>query len=174
MSLCAYECRVVPGLLQSEAYARAVFRNQVPPLDDEQVEQQLTARLERQELLRARPNTAYSFIVEEALLLRQVGGAEVTRGLIDHVLAVCRGLRNVEVQVMPLRRRDHAGSDGPVQLLETPEHRWIAYVEGQRGGWLHSDAKEVSVLQMRYARMRTQALTPEDTVGLLERLRGAL
>ncbi len=73
ISLYTYECRVIPGLLQTEAYARALFTDQLPPLDDEQIEAQLAARLERQELLRDRPNTAFSFILEEHLFLRQYG-----------------------------------------------------------------------------------------------------
>lgn len=116
INLCTYECRVVPGLLQSEAYVRALFHGRVPPLSDEQIETQVAARIERQRLLRDRPNTAYSFVVEEAMFLRRTGGAEVTRQLIGHVLA-CAEMRNVELQVMPLVRETHAGLDGPVQLL---------------------------------------------------------
>jgi transcriptional regulator with XRE-family HTH domain len=173
VSLCTYECRLVPGLLQTEAYARTLFVNQLPPLGDDQIEAQWVARAERQRLLRERPNTAFSFILEEHLFLRRTGGAEVTRGLIDHVVELAE-LRNVEVQVMPVKQQAHAGLDGPMQLLETPENRSFAYNEGQRGGLFVSDLKEISVLQMRYARMRSQALTFEDSVSLLQRMRGEL
>lgn len=172
ISLCTYECRVVPGLLQTEAYARAVFLERVPPLADEQIEIQLTARQERQRLLRDRPNTAFSFIVEEALFRRCTGGADTTRQLIDHVLE-CAKLRNVQIQIMPLVQAHHAGLDGPLQLLETPDNEWFGYVEGQRGSLLICDRKDVSVLQMRYAKLRSQALTPEDSVSLLKEIRGA-
>ncbi|WP_119582559.1 helix-turn-helix domain-containing protein [Streptomyces europaeiscabiei] len=173
ISLHTYECRLIPGLLQTEAYARTLFVEQLPPLDDDQIEAQWVARAERQRLLRERPNTAFSFILEEHLFLRRTGGVEVTRGLIDHVLEIA-ALRNVEVQLMPLVREAHAGLAGPMQLLETPENRWFAYNEGQRGGLFVSDSKEISVLQMRYARMRSQALSLDDSVGLLQRMRGAL
>ncbi|WP_342673488.1 Scr1 family TA system antitoxin-like transcriptional regulator [Streptomyces sp. ICBB 8177] len=98
---------------------------------------------------------------------------QVTRALIDHVLEVSRQ-RNVEIQIMPLLREAHAGLDGPMQLLETAKPQWYAYVEGQRGGLFISDPKEISVLQGRYARMRSQALTLVDSEGLLRELRGAL
>ncbi|MFD8215094.1 Scr1 family TA system antitoxin-like transcriptional regulator [Streptomyces sp. NPDC059697] len=173
ITLYTYECRLIPGLLQTEAYARTLFRNQLPPMDDEQVEAQWVARGERQRLLRERPNTAFSFILEEGLILRRMGGVEVTRGLIDHVLEIAE-LRNVEIQVMPQVRETHAGLDGPMQLLETPDNRWFAYCEGQESGQLIADPKVVSMLQMRYARMRSQALTLEDSVSLLQRRRGAL
>ncbi|MFE1488184.1 Scr1 family TA system antitoxin-like transcriptional regulator [Streptomyces olivaceus] len=172
VSLYTYECRLIPGLLQTEAYARTLFTNQMPPLGDEQIEAQWVARAERQRLLRERPNTALSFILEEHLFLRPTGGAQVIGQLIDHVLELAK-LRNVEVQVMPLARNAHAGMAGPMQLLETPEARWFAYNEGQRGGMFVSEPKEVSVLQMRYARMRSQALSLDDSMGLLHQMRGA-
>lgn len=89
-------------------------------LCDEQVEAQLEARQVRQRLLRERQNTAFSFVLDEHLFLRRMGGIDVTRGLIDHVLAL-GALRNIEIQLMPLVREVHAGLDGPMQLLETPE-----------------------------------------------------
>ncbi|MER5404076.1 helix-turn-helix transcriptional regulator [Streptomyces sp. NPDC002769] len=173
ITLYTYECRLIPGLLQTEAYARTLFTNQLPPLDDTQIEAQWVARAERRRLLRERPNTAFGFILEEGLLLRRTGGVEVTRGLIDHVLEIAQ-LRNVEIQVMPQVRETHAGLDGPMQLLETPENTWFAYCEGQRGGLLIPDLKEISVLQRRYARMRSQALAITDSLSLLEQMRGAL
>ncbi len=173
ITLYTYECRLIPGLLQTETYARTLFTYQLPPQDDEQIEAQWLARAERQRLLRERPNTAFGFILEEHLFRRHTGGVEVTRELIDHVLGMAE-LRNIEIQIMPTKRENHAGLDGPMQLLETPETQWFAYCEGQRAGLLISEPKEVSVLQQRYARMRSQALTLTDSVSLLQRMRGDL
>ncbi|GAB3116907.1 helix-turn-helix transcriptional regulator [Streptomyces calidiresistens] len=173
VSLSTYECRLVPGLLQSEGYARAVFENSIPPLSDEQLEVQVTARLERQRTLEEKSDALFSFIVEEHVFRRELGGPEVTRGLLTRVLEVTE-LRNVTLQILPLRARVHACLDGPLQLLETPERRRLAYSEGQENGRLISDAKEVSLLHQRYDRLRSQALTPDDSRGLLERLRGEL
>ncbi|MFH8791728.1 helix-turn-helix domain-containing protein [Streptomyces sp. NPDC017941] len=172
ITLYTYECRLIPGLLQTPAYAEILFANQLPPVGDEQIAAQLAARIERQRLLTERPNTGYSFILEEHLFLRNMGGSEVTRELIDHVLAMA-GRRNIELQIMPLARETHAGLDGPMQLLETPDNRWFAYNEGQESGQIISDPKVVSMLQMRYARMRSQALSFEESLSLLERMRGA-
>ncbi|MEU3207242.1 helix-turn-helix transcriptional regulator [Streptomyces cyaneofuscatus] len=172
LSLYTYECRLIPGLLQTPAYARTLFADQLPPLDDEQIEAQLAARLERQELLRNRPNTAFTFILEEHLFLRQLGGEEVTRELIDHILDLSE-LRNVDIQIMPVVRHHHAGLDGPMQLLETPEHQWFGYLEGQKYGQFLSDPKVISALQMRCASMRSQALSLDDSKSLMRRMRGA-
>ncbi|MYS37968.1 helix-turn-helix protein [Streptomyces sp. KhCrAH-43] len=176
VSLYTYECRVIPGLLQTEAYARAVSLD-VPPLPDpEELEQRIAARMARQELLAVtrKPPTAFSFIVEQAVLERHTGGEAVTRELLDHLIALIESHWNVEFQVMPLRRPTHAGLDGPLQLAETPEHRWYGYSEGQNNGRLISDPKEISVLHQRCAKLRSQALNPEDSLGLLKRMRGAL
>ncbi|MFI1382973.1 helix-turn-helix domain-containing protein [Embleya sp. NPDC020886] len=172
VSLCTYECRAVPGLLQPETYVRTIFERRLPPLSEEQIEQQVIARLERQRLLTERPNTAFSFIIEQALLERRLGGMEVTRALLDQLLAHTR-LRNVEIQVMPLRQEDHAGIDGLIYLAETAEHNWVGYSEGQQSSVLITSPKDVSAMLQRYGRLRSQALGHDATVSLLEEMRGA-
>ncbi|MEV6307620.1 helix-turn-helix transcriptional regulator [Streptomyces sp. NPDC051840] len=173
ITLCAYECRVVPGLLQPEPYIRAVFSSRLPPLTDEQLDTQVAARLERQHLLGDRGNTAFGFVIEESVVQRQTGGPDVTRALIDHLLATA-DLRNVELQVMPLRQPAHAGLDGSLYLAETPDHQWVGYTEGHDTSTLITQGHQVSSMLQRYGRMRSQALSPEASVSLLEQLRGAL
>ncbi|MFF8318602.1 Scr1 family TA system antitoxin-like transcriptional regulator [Streptomyces bobili] len=173
ITLCTYECRMIPGLLQTEAYARQLFVDELPPLSDEQIEANWAARVERQKLLLLRPNTAFGFIIEEHVLLRQTGGAQASLGAIEHLLGMGE-LRNIEIQIMPLVRKAHAGLHGSMQLLETPKHKWFAYMEAPETGQLVSDPKAISVLQQRYARMRSQALSIEDSVSLLHRMRGEL
>lgn len=173
ISLYTFENRLVPGLLQTEAYARTLFNARLPVLTDSQIEAQLAARADRQRLLTEMPNTAFNFIVEEHIVKRGTGGTNVTRELIDHLLAVTE-LRNVELQLMPVTRHIHAGLNGPIQLLETSDNDWFGYCEGQESGQLIVSPKTVSVLHMRYAKLRSQALTPDDSRSLLERTRGAL
>ncbi|MGA5196673.1 helix-turn-helix domain-containing protein [Streptomyces exfoliatus] len=173
VTLYTYENRLVPGLLQTPAYARTLFEKQLPAMGDEEIEAQLVARVERKKLLTDRPHTIYSFIIEEHVLRRLTGGPEVMGEQIDHILDIC-ARRNIDLQIMPQWRDHHAGLDGPMRLLETPENRWYAYSEGQENGLLIPDPKVVSILQKRYARMRAQALSVEDSVSLLREIRGAL
>ncbi|MFG3012409.1 Scr1 family TA system antitoxin-like transcriptional regulator [Streptomyces cinerochromogenes] len=173
ITLYTYECRMIPGLLQTEAYVHALAADQLPPLSDPQINEMWSARRDRQRLLHERPNTAFSFILEQHLFLRRTGGTEVTRKLIDHILEIAE-LRNVEVQLMPLVQAKHAGLQGPIRLLETPANKWFAYNEGQESGQLISDAKVVSILQAKYARMRSQALTLDNSLSLLQQMRGDL
>ncbi|GAA3376758.1 helix-turn-helix transcriptional regulator [Streptomyces sannanensis] len=173
VSLCTYECRLVPGLLQSEAYARTVFEGTIPLRTDEELEAQLAARMERQAMMRERPTVPFSFIVEEHVFRRRFGDAEAMRELFDHVLG-CSAPRDVTLQVVPLKAGLHACLDGPVQVLETPEGRRLGYSEGQQNGRLISDPKEVSLICQRYETLRSQALSPNESRALLERLRGEL
>ncbi|MFD3568880.1 Scr1 family TA system antitoxin-like transcriptional regulator [Streptomyces sp. NPDC058667] len=173
VTLYTYENRLVPGLLQTPAYARTIFGERIPALDDDEVETRIAARAERKKLLTDRPHTIFSFIIEEHVLRRQTGGSEAMREQITHILDIC-ARRNIDLQIMPQSRGHHAGLDGPMRLLETPENRWYAYSEGQENGLLIPDSKVVSILQKRYARMRAQALSVEDSVSLLREIRGAL
>ncbi|MEV5655357.1 helix-turn-helix transcriptional regulator [Streptomyces sp. NPDC052291] len=172
LTLWTYECRVIPGLLQTERYARAVTESVPPVKDEEQVAKQVEARLARQQLFTRKPPIAFSFIIEQALIERGTGGPEVTQELLDNLLDRSQQF-NVELQIMPLHQPDHSGFDGPLMLLESPDNKWFGYAEGQRGGTLISDPKEVSITLQRYARLRSQALTSEDSRRLLKQMRGA-
>ncbi|MFB6620596.1 Scr1 family TA system antitoxin-like transcriptional regulator [Streptomyces sp. NPDC056367] len=173
LALNTYECRSIPGLLQTEAYARALIGDVLPPPTPEEVEARIVARLARQQLLARIPYTVFSFIIDEAVILRQTGGPEVTRQLIDHLLE-CARLPNVDLQIMPLISPEHAGLGGSFQLLETEDHEWMGYSEGQQSGRVLSDPKDLSLLHQRYAKLRIQALNPAETAGLLKRMRGSL
>ncbi|MDT0570800.1 helix-turn-helix transcriptional regulator [Streptomyces sp. DSM 3412] len=173
VSLCTYECRLVPGLLQPESYVRALCDEDVPPLPDDELEALVTARMQRQTLFRDEPRTTFDFVVEEAVLMRRLGGTAVCVELLDHLLAAST-LRNVTLQIMPARTEHHACLAGPIRLLETPDAQRYAYCEGQESGRLIADRKEVAKLSLRYARLRSQALSPQDSVGLLKRMRGEL
>ncbi|MEU0471083.1 helix-turn-helix domain-containing protein [Streptomyces olivaceus] len=172
ISLYAYESRVVPGLLQPEPYIRALFDRYFPPLTEEQSERQVAARLARQQLLVERPHTTFSFVIEQALLERLMGGPAVTKALVDRLVAVAR-YRNVELQVMPLVQEEHAGFEGEMYLAETADHRWVGYVEGHGTSMLVRDPETASHMLQRYGKLRSQALS-QATVSLLERMRGAL
>ncbi|MFF3912868.1 helix-turn-helix domain-containing protein [Streptomyces sp. NPDC001852] len=173
ISLYAYECRAVPGLLQPEAYIRAIFDRRLPPASEEQIEREVVSRLDRQQLISANQNTAFSFVIEQSILERRMGGAEVARQVIDHLLDVGTR-RNIEIQIMPTVQEDHCGIDGQMYLAETSAHQWIGYTEGQRSSSLISAPRDVSVLLQRYGKLRSQALDCRATVKLLEQMRGAL
>ncbi|MEW2174982.1 helix-turn-helix transcriptional regulator [Streptomyces sp. NPDC005406] len=173
LALSWFENQVLPGLLQTENYARAVFRTDVPALTEEEIGQRITTRVDRREiLLREQPPTA-SFIISEAVLIDRLGGDDVYAESLRHVRH-CADTSGVAIQIMPLGRKTHAGLSGPFILLETPDHQRLAYTETQRGSQLIAAPDEVSILERKYAMLRTQALNTEETRALLDRLLGEL
>ncbi|MCT2544217.1 helix-turn-helix transcriptional regulator [Streptomyces atratus] len=171
LALSWYDNQVVPGLLQTERYAEAVFRNRVPVFSEEKVALQTAGRLERQEILHRPEPPTISFVVWEPVLMLQLLDDEGHAEQLRHLRA-CAALPGICLQVLPLNHRTHAGLNGPFTLLETPDFQRVAYSETQRGSLLVSDPDEVSILAQKYAMLRAQALSPEDTVGLLDRLLG--
>ncbi|BDH09826.1 transcriptional regulator [Streptomyces hygroscopicus] len=171
LSLGWYENGVIPGLLQTEDYAGATFRSKIPHLSEEKIEQSITDRLNRQQILHKQIPVSASFVISEAVVLSNIGGREVMRGQIAH-LRQCAELTGVSIQVLPLKREHHAGLNGPFVLLETADHQHLAYTEAQRSSELTSDPDEVSILAQKYGMLRMQALDAEETVGLLDRLLG--
>ncbi|MER6622390.1 helix-turn-helix transcriptional regulator [Streptomyces sp. NPDC000931] len=171
VELHVYDTHVVNGLLQTEEYARAVFTMRRPLLDDATIEQRVTARMLRQEIFSRWPAPLMSFVIEEAVLRRPVGGSGVQRGQLEQILLIGQK-RNVEIQVMPLHREDHAGLAGPFTLIETKAGERIAYAEVQKSSQLYTERTSVRELEAQYGIIRAQALTPRESMTFIEGLLG--
>lgn len=171
VALCVYGLYAVPGLLQTADYARAGFQQERPLLDDEVIEQGVSARLARQEIYDRRPAPLLSFIVDEAVLRRMIGGRAALHGQLEHMLRLGEK-RNVEVQVMPLDREDHAALGGPFTLIDTAQGQRIAYAEVQGDSRLYTGRATVRELEARYGIIRSQALTPRESSEFIEKLLG--
>ncbi|ARF57727.1 helix-turn-helix domain-containing protein [Streptomyces gilvosporeus] len=171
VGLHVYAAQGLPGLLQTEEYARAVFAMWRPLLDEETIQQRTAARLDRQQVFGRMPAPTISFVIEEALLRRPLGGKAVMRGQLEQILLHGQR-RNVEIQVMPTSREEHAGLGGAFTLIETREGRRIAYVEAFRDSRLHSDRKAVREIEEQYGILRAQALTPRESLAFVEKLLG--
>ncbi|WP_432054932.1 helix-turn-helix domain-containing protein [Streptomyces sp. bgisy022] len=171
VELCAYANHVVHGLLQTPEYARALYRMRRPPYPDEQVDELVEARLARQEILTRQPAPVFGFVQEEVTLRRPLGGRMVMRQQLEHLLEVGRR-RNVEIQVLPTDREDHAGLAGALQLVRLKEGVTVGHVEVQSLSRLISDPKEIQTLEIRYGIIRAQALTPRESLAFIEKVLG--
>ncbi|MEW2177828.1 helix-turn-helix transcriptional regulator [Streptomyces sp. NPDC005406] len=171
VELHVYATKAIPGLLQTEEYARAVCAMWRPLLSEETAEQRVAARLARQAIFARTPLPTISFVIEESLLRRPFGGRAVMRGQLEQLL-LCGQRRNVEIQVMLTEVEEHAGLEGPFTLIETREERRIAYVEGYKDSRLYTERKPVRELEEQYGILRAQALTPRETLALIEKLLG--
>lgn len=171
VELHVYATHAVPGLLQTGEYARAVFTMRRPLLDEETVEQRVAARLARQEIFARTPMPTISFVIEESVLRRPLGGRSVMRGQLEQMLLIGQR-RNVEIQVMPTLREEHAGLAGPFTLIETKEGRRIAYVEAHKDSRLYTERKSVRGFEEQYGILRAEALTPRESLAFMEKLLG--
>ncbi|MEU6578816.1 helix-turn-helix transcriptional regulator [Streptomyces sp. NPDC046805] len=171
VALSWYDNAVLPGLLQTRAYARAVLCERVPVYDDDEIDVMTQARIERQEILQRKCPPTMSFIVWEPVLYMEIGGRAVRREQLLHLRE--RAERpGLALQFLPMHTSANAALDGPFILLETPDHQHLAYAEGQRGSQWVADPDEVSVLSRKYAMLRSQAMTPQESKSLLDRLLG--
>ncbi|MCM2576833.1 helix-turn-helix domain-containing protein [Streptomyces meridianus] len=168
-----YETQTIPGLLQTEDYARAIFSIRQPLLDERTIEERVSARIERQEIFQRWPAPTLSFTLEEATLHRPYGGAKVLREQLRQLLSYGQ-LRNVRLQVMPTVTEDNPGFDGPLVLLTPKGRQQVAYLEVQGHSRLITDSEEVRVVAARYGIIRAQALTPRESLALIEKLVGDL
>ncbi|MEU8455843.1 helix-turn-helix domain-containing protein [Streptomyces griseoaurantiacus] len=171
VELHVYANQVVPGLLQTNSYATAVFRMMRPPLDDATLEQRVAGRLARQTFFSRRPAPLATFVIDESVLRRPIGGRTVLREQLEHLLAAALR-RTVDIQVMPLGREENAGLAGPFTLMETGDGRRIAYVEVQNVSRVHTERPAVRGLETKYSSLRAQALTPQESMTFIECLLG--
>ncbi|MEU1348922.1 helix-turn-helix transcriptional regulator [Streptomyces sp. NPDC005786] len=164
-----YESNVVPGILQTAEYARTVFGGAYPPIDDDEIEGRVAARLARQSMLTCKPTPDISFILEVGLITRPIGGRMVHLKQLERIIDVSE-LRHVHLQVMPPYRETHSGLSGPFVLLETADRRRLAYLEVQTSTFLVREQPQLGVLFGKYGILRAQALDPDRSRRYIEKV----
>lgn len=166
-----WEQRGIPGLLQTEAYARAVFRAGRPYDPPEVAEHVIRARIERQDVLaRAHPPKLW-VIIAEGVLRQLVGGREVLTEQLDHLMAMSQSSRAV-IQVFPFSAEDVPGVDGPAALFEFESEPPVAYLEGWYAGRVAEDPQEVADIATALSMIKGCALSPRDSRQLIAEIRG--
>ncbi|MFJ8648991.1 helix-turn-helix transcriptional regulator [Streptomyces sp. NPDC093546] len=171
VELGAYSNHNLHGLLQTEEYARALYGMRRPSFSRDQVDRYVAARMSRQDIFERHPLTTLTFVLEEVTIKRPLGGKMVARRQLERLLEVGQ-LRNVEIQVMPTEREDHAGMGGQFQLLMFEDGTAVAHWEGQLSNRLVSDPKEVRIVELRYGIIRAQALSPRESLAFIEKALG--
>ncbi|MFI8456106.1 Scr1 family TA system antitoxin-like transcriptional regulator [Kitasatospora sp. NPDC085464] len=166
-----YSTLDIPGLLQTEAHARALYEMRKPTLPDELVEKWVRARMQRQEILSRSPLPMISWVIDESALRRPMGGWDVHEAQLRHLLVVGQA-RGLELQVMPLERAHHAGMGGSFILLTPKGRPQIAFVEVQHVNRLITDSEEVRIMAARYSSIRAQALSLTESLALIEKILG--
>ncbi|MBN6054409.1 helix-turn-helix domain-containing protein [Nonomuraea sp. RK-328] len=170
-----YENQFVPGLLQAPGYARAVIRLAHDAAPEQEIERRVKLRTTRQLRLEGEGALTLWAVIDEAVVRRTLGGPEVMREQIGHLLEMT-DLRNVTVQVMPFDRGGHAAAGGPFSILRFPERDLpdVVYME-QLTSALYLDKPAESENYMRVMdRLSIQAESPARSRRFLEGLRSSL
>ncbi|MFG2130790.1 Scr1 family TA system antitoxin-like transcriptional regulator [Streptomyces sp. NPDC048751] len=161
-----YAAHVVPGLLQTEDYARAVLRVGRTLGSKEQLEERVALRMGRQERL-GTPNRPELWVVlDESVLRRPVGGHSVMREQLARLLGTTTE-PHITVQVMPFDQGEHDVMGGSLTVLTMPDGSEIAYTEGAHHGQLIEDPDEVRSFALTYDRLRAAALPPLMSLDMI-------
>ncbi|MEU7424340.1 helix-turn-helix transcriptional regulator [Streptomyces sp. NPDC040750] len=162
-----YSNHAVHGLLQTEEHARVVFAKRRPFLSEETIEKRVTDRLSRQQVFERWPPPIVSYILEEVVLDRPIGGPRVHADQLRRLLSVSNK-QNVEIQVMPTRCEEHPNLDSAFNLLVPRGQIQVAYTEAQGFPQLITEAEGVRKIADRYGIMRAMALSPIETRSLIK------
>jgi hypothetical protein len=168
----AYEALVVPGLLQTEDYARAMIHAARPDISAVEVDQRVRVRIGRQSLLTQENPLDLWVVLDEAVLHRPVGGKTVMRRQLDH-LAESADRPNVTLQVLPFMAGAHAGMDGTFTMLlyseEPPNHNLVFAANAAGGLFLEKD-DELNRYAFIFDHLRANALRPGESVAMIAAL----
>ncbi|WP_311631555.1 helix-turn-helix domain-containing protein [Streptomyces boetiae] len=163
-----YSVSIVPGLLQTEAYARELL-SAAQHRDKEGVEDQVIARVGRKERLFGLGRAEFRAILSEAVVRAPLADPEAWREQLDHLITMAQE-PNIAVQVFPFSRGLHGLSTSDVMFLTSPSGTTMAYVETGYSGELVESHAEVERLRVLYDRLRDLAWSPRETVAFLRKL----
>jgi transcriptional regulator with XRE-family HTH domain len=167
-SLRAFQALLVPGLLQTETYARAVIRAMRPDSDESEIQRRVAARTARQQLLSDPNPPEYWAVIDEAVLHRMVGGPEVMAKQAQRLLELGQ-LPHVTIQVVPFTAGAHPGMEGPFLILGFPEQADpdVVYVDSTSGGFFLELPPDVRRYSLMFDHLRAAALKPDDSLALI-------
>ncbi|MFW6723992.1 helix-turn-helix domain-containing protein [Streptomyces sp. MAR4 CNY-716] len=164
VALRAYQERVMPGLLQSEPYARALFTRVTP--DEEKAAERVRARLSRQQRFLSPEGPMYVVVLDESCLRNVVGGPEVMREQCAHLLAA--GQRaNIQVQVAPADRPELVRPNTSMSLITLPDDHRCVYSESLDRGHFGEDPTVYERHLRTYDLLRADALSARESAALI-------
>jgi len=161
-----YEPLVFPGLLQTESYAKAVIQGGSPDDSDEASDSRVRIRLERQALLHRDVPLRLAAVLDEGVLHRLIGGADVMRAQLKHLSELSR-LRNITIQVLPFSGGAYAGMAGSFAILDFVNAPSVVYAENISGD-IYQEADEVDRYSGVFDNLRAAALSPLETIKMIE------
>lgn len=164
-----YAPMLIPGLLQTAAYARAVNHAYDPTATEETIEEWVAGRMARTRLLDHPTKPVLWVVLDEAALRRVTGGRAVMAKALEHITELAR-CRRVIMQVLPFSAGAHTAMQGSIKLMDFDDAPPLAYFEGVRTGRLEDDPATVTRLKFAYELLAASALSPEKSLAMVEGL----
>ncbi len=162
-----FELALMPGLLQTSDYARALLTTLEPTTPIEVLENLIAARMIRQHVLTGTDSLTYEVILGEAVLRCPVGSSRVTRGQLERLLELTSA-PNIAIQVVPFAAGPHPGMEGAFTLVTLPDLAHdVGYVEGPAGSIYLEEQDHVRRCTMRFAVLSSLALSPAESAELI-------
>jgi transcriptional regulator with XRE-family HTH domain len=168
-----WELGAVPGLLQTEEYARALISSGRPMDSDDEIHRLVAARIERQEVINGDKPPLLWYVLDECVVRHVMGGPAVMRAQLDRLLEASAG-PGVVLQVLPFAADNHAGADGPISLYEFAESPSVCYTECYGGGRIVEGRTEVADLMTVISLIRAAALSERDSRAVIHQIRSEI
>lgn len=165
-TLCSWELAVIPGLLETAEYARAVLRAVLPEATDEEVEAQASARLDRQQILRRQDPPMLWAIMDENALRRRVGDEAIMRGQLIHLTEMARSPK-VKILIVPASAGAHVGVGGPFAIAGFRDAPEMVYLDTAAQGQITDHPDIVKACAQVFDTLRAEALPPRASLDLI-------
>ncbi|MER7110250.1 helix-turn-helix domain-containing protein [Streptomyces sp. NPDC000229] len=165
-SIKEYAPLLIPGVLQTERYAREVFRAYQPTATEDAIDGLVEARLARARILDDPTKPLFWAVLDEAVLRREVGGPAVMAEALQHIAELGRAHR-VIVQVLPFEAGAHMALEGALKLMAFDDAPPLAYLQGLGTGQLQDDPATVKHYELSYDLLGASALSPRESLALI-------
>ncbi|GAA3971420.1 helix-turn-helix transcriptional regulator [Streptomyces marokkonensis] len=165
VEICTFQTHMIHGLLQTDAYVRAVLGT----LDPTDLDDRTAVRLARQRIFEKKEPPVFWTVLSEAALRQEIGGRTTMRGQLTHLLSFQDNPR-INVQVLPFSAGAHAGLQGSFNLYRFARDPAIVYTEGYGTGHPTANPESVKDCSLRYDHLRAAALSLKDSAELIRRV----
>ncbi len=162
----SWEPMVIPGLVQTEEYAREMFAT-APNVTPEEIEERLAGRMRRQAILRGDNPPSISLVMDQSVLHRRIGAARIMEEQLRYLLEIA-DQPTVLIQIVPNEAGAHCGLAGGFIIAEKNGTPYAAFAEGQPRGRTFAEQSDIARLLLRYDRIRAEALPLKASVKLIE------